>query len=354
MKSKENKPVLLKRKILSAVIKCFLVLVSLAVIAVTVFAVMFWDTFLVVLKNPGLIPYVFDNWDSLSRGLQVSTEEIEANDKENTEAQANAFANADINLTEDDITKLSDENLTEEERISIIYNAIATEENPDDVSVDNNISDTTDNNGDSDEKNVSDTSKENIADNSGNVNADSTKPDTAKQETGKPVDTKPGIVKPEQAKPNDTKPGNGKNEKTDPGNSVKPVTKPENPESSDDSALTEEQYNLRVSELVAKIYSIKSDFLGKLSAFESRIISEYKALPKEQRTSATKARIVSENTGYIMGLEAQCDAQVKSITDELTVLMKAQGKPTTLVEQINTAYATEKENKKAYYVSLYK
>ena len=118
--------------------------------------------------------------------------------------------------------------------------------------------------------------------------------------------------------------------------------------------MTEEQYNTRVSELVAKMYSIKADFITQLSAFESRIISEYKALPKEQRTSATKTRIVSENMSYVMGLEAQCDAQVKAVTDELTAIMTANGKPTTLVDQINAAYVSEKEIKKAYYVSLYK
>ena len=118
--------------------------------------------------------------------------------------------------------------------------------------------------------------------------------------------------------------------------------------------MTEEEYNMRVSELVAKMYSIKADFNSKLSSFESRVIAEYKALPEEQRTSATKARIVSENMSYIMGLEAQCDAQVKAVTDELYSIMTASGKQTTLVDQINAAYISEKENKKAYYISLYK
>ena len=118
--------------------------------------------------------------------------------------------------------------------------------------------------------------------------------------------------------------------------------------------LSEEEYNKKVAELVAKIYVIKANFTSTLSAFESNIIASYKALPKEQHTTATKAKIVSDNMGYVTGLEAQCDAQVKAVTDELSALMKENGKDTSLVDAINSAYNSEKELKKAYYISLYK
>lgn len=105
---------------------------------------------------------------------------------------------------------------------------------------------------------------------------------------------------------------------------------------------------------MAKIYVIKANFTSTLSTFESNIIASYKALPKEQHTTATKAKIVSDNMGYVAGLEAQCDAQVKAVTDELSALMKENGKDTSLVDAINSAYKNEKELKKAYYISLYK
>lgn len=83
------------------------------------------------------------------------------------------------------------------------------------------------------------------------------------------------------------------------------------------STLSEEEYNKKVADLVAKMYVVKANFTSTLSAFEANIISSYKSLPAEQRTSATKAKIVSDNMSYVTGLEAQCDAQVKAITDEL-------------------------------------
>ena len=114
MKSKEKKPMSLKRKILSVILKIVIALAGLVVIATAVFAIMFPDAFMVVVKNPELIPYVFDNWDSLSKGLTSNTEDIEAENKANTDAQVQAFTDANIKLTEDDIANLSDENLTEE------------------------------------------------------------------------------------------------------------------------------------------------------------------------------------------------------------------------------------------------
>ncbi len=120
------------------------------------------------------------------------------------------------------------------------------------------------------------------------------------------------------------------------------------------NGVTDEEYNRKVAELVAQIYVIKSDFMSQLSSFESNIINAYKALPEEQRTTATKARIVSENMGYVAGLEAQCDAQVSAVTSELSAFLISCGKDTSLVNSIQAAYANEKELKKAYYISLYK
>ena len=122
----------------------------------------------------------------------------------------------------------------------------------------------------------------------------------------------------------------------------------------DKNVLSEQEYNKKVAELVAQVYVIQANFNSTLNAFENRIISEYKALPAEERTTSTKARIVSENMAYVVGLEAQCDAQIKEITDALTKLMNENNKDTSLVDSINKAYQNEKELKKAYYISLYK
>ena len=121
---KENKPMSLKKKILSVVLKTFLALLTVALVCITVFAVLFWDTFVNIVKNPAMIPYAIENWDAFSKGLKVSTTDLEADQKANTEYQVKAFSEANISLNEDDISNLSRQDISEEERTEIIYNAI--------------------------------------------------------------------------------------------------------------------------------------------------------------------------------------------------------------------------------------
>lgn len=395
MKTKEKKPMSLPKKILSVIFKSLLVLLALIIVAVGVFAAMFWDTFVTIVKNPAIIPYVINNFGTFTKGLNMSSEEIEIAVKDTEKAQAEAFSGANINLTESDISALSDSNLTEEERVALIYNAMmgtsATEENTD------NKTDATDHNrevsenpqgsqngeetsavdgvvGDSDNesKPVTDNGNETTTDKTDKTNKTDdvtdksphnnvgVKPD---EKTDGKTDTKVDVKPDSTGKADNSNnqsgqtAGNANNSGSQPGGVKPPVVNPpavKPPVTNTTGVMSEEQYNQRVAELVAKMYSIKADFLGQLSAFESRIKAEYSALPKEQQTTATKARIVSENMSYIMGLEAQCDAQVSAVTSELTTIMVANGKPTTLVDQINAAYISEKEAKKAYYVSMYK
>ena len=340
MKSKEKKPMSSAKRIFSVIFKILIVLVCLAVIAVAVFAVMFKDTFMNIVENPSIIPYVFENLGSLTRGLKTSTDDLDSEVKANAEAQAKAFAEADINLTETDIGNLSDENLTEAERAEIIYNAISS-----------GISDTKPDKETENTENSEDNNTEDTKDSQNQVKTDDT---LSEKDEELPKETVPSNKTAETDKP-DVKIEKPAQSQQSMPEDKKNASSTAAPVQSDPSLkMSEEQYNTRVSELVAKMYSIKADFISQLSAFESRIISEYKALPEEQRTSATKAKIVANNMSYVMGLEAQCDAQVKAVTDELTAIMTANGKNTTLVDQINSAYISEKEIKKAYYVSLYK
>lgn len=374
MKSKEKKPMSLKRKILSVILKTVIALAGLIIIAAAVFAIMFPDAFMVVVKNPELIPYVFENWDSLSKGLNSSTEDIEAEQKASTDAQVQAFTDANINLTENDIANLSDENLTEEERVQIIYQAMTNgsgipgtegEQILDSPSSENSTEAPNVSEGKEDvsSDDVPGSDSVSVNENKPAQNTDA-KPDSKPTSDNNTAENKPSAdTKPSSdSKPavnnkpaNETKPSSPSSTAPQ-GNNSKPSSAPTVNTGTVNSyaGMTEDEYNMSVSELVAKVYSVKADFNSKLSAFESKVIADYKALPPEQRTSATKARIVSENMSYVMGLEAQCDAQVKTITDELYAIMTANGKPTTLVDQINAAYISEKENKKAYYISLYK
>ena len=124
MKSKEKKVRSLPRKILSVFAKTVAVFLALLILAVAAFAVFFWDAFVVIVKNPSLIPYAINNFGTLSRGFNVSIDQLESEKLANAEAQVKALEEADIKLSADDIAGLEDETLTEEERAKIIYEAM--------------------------------------------------------------------------------------------------------------------------------------------------------------------------------------------------------------------------------------
>lgn len=283
------------------------------------------------------------NIKALYRGLTTEADDIGRLLEQNKKDTAGALSNVGIHVSDDDFDKVNDGSLTEEEIAAIILNGIEAgktgTEKPDSADTEQTNAD------------VSDSKTPDVTDppetpdggkqpDSSETQGDSgqNKPATDGNNGGTGTQTTP--ISPDKTTPDKTTP-------TVPSTEVTPVAP-------QPGKLSDDEYNKKVADLVAKVYVIKANFLATLSSFESKVISEYKALPDEQRTGATKAKIVSDNMSYVAGLEAQCNAQVKAVTDELTALMKENGKDTALVDAINEAYAREKELKKAYYISLYK
>ncbi len=273
----------------------------------------------------------YGNIKALYKGLTTSTEDLSADIEQNKQNTSDALSNAGINISKEDFDKLNDGELTAEQIAELLQGSIGKQ-------------DSTANDGKQNE-NVTD-----IPD------AGSEKQDDDGSESQTPeLPVSPEVTPQEKTEP-DTQVPNDNIQQNKPEDIPEP-TKPEKPETNDthtSTVMTEAQYNEKVAEYVAKMYVIKSEFLNILNEFETNIKNQYLALPKEQRTTATKAKIVADNMAYVTSLEAQCDARVDAVTKELYELMKANGKDTALVDAIKAAYVNEKELKKAYYISLYK
>lgn len=273
----------------------------------------------------GVIASNYSNISALYKGLTQSSDEISSNIEKNKQNTSQALQDAGINMSQEDFDKLNSGELSADEILQIIQGAVVPDKQQQDPE---NIT--------SPEQNPQD----NKTDESKNQDVTGPEQKDEQDTQGQPGISQEGVKNPVVQETPDTSSQSQQ----------KPAITPEQPE----NVLSEAEYNKKVADLVAKVYTIKSEFIGTLDAFESKIVSEYKALPEEQRTSATKAKIVADNMSYMLSLEAQCDAQIKAVTDELSKLMKEYGKDMTLVDAINSAYANEKELKKAYYVSLYK
>ena len=261
--------------------------------------------------------YGFSNIMALYRGLTTKPEKIQNLLDRNKQATDKALADIGVTVEENMVERIEKGELTEDELAAMIYESM---QNPETVTAE--TGDVSGSQGEEDYVIVP-AGEENTTPSSTNSNGQNDGGSTGG--------------------PDNSGAGAGNTGANADGNVNEPKT----------LTAEEEEFNKRTAELVAKMYVIKADFMGTLSSFEANIKAQYKSLPAEERTQATKAKIVSENMSYISGLEAQCDAQVKAVTDELTELLIANGKDTSLVDAINSAYANEKELKKAYYISLY-
>ncbi len=276
----------------------------------------------------------YNNLKALYIGLTTSTEQISTGIEQNKQETANALSNAGLNISKEDFDKMNDGSLSPEQIEQLLKDSLdgkqSDTEKEDNLQAEDPVVNVPDVSGDG--QNTENAENTETSD-SENKTTESTNPSEEKSEmpSDRAQQTVPEI-KPEPTVPN--------NQVTD--------------GTTNSLVMSEAEYNEKVAEYVAKMYVIKSEFLGILGDFENTIKSQYLSLPKEQRTTATKAKIVSDNMEYVSSLEAQCDARVDAVINELYELMKANGKDTALVDAIKTAYLNEKELKKAYYVSLYK
>ncbi len=244
----------------------------------------------------------YKNVVAFYKGLTTDSGTLSQQLEQNKKDTADALVNSGLNISEEDLNKINDGSLSKEEISNVLLNSMGKTEDVSQSGAEQNQPET----GQQNEPSIEIEKNEDVSDVTGKDNQKVTEQEKL----------------PEQEK--------------------------------DEKILSEQEYNKKLADLVAQVYVIQANFNATLNAFESRIISEYKALPAEQRTASTKAKIVSDNMAYVVGLEAQCDAQIKEVTDALTKLMTENNKDTSLVDSINKAYQNEKELKKAYYISLYK
>ena len=104
---------------------------------------------------------------------------------------------------------------------------------------------------------------------------------------------------------------------------------------------------------IAKMYGLKSKYIGQLDACIAQAISEYKALPGEEHTNAAKRSIISKYVGRMAGLESACDAEVNSVLSSMEKELKEIGADTSIIQTVRSAYANEKSMKIAYYMATY-
>ncbi len=289
-----------------------------AICIVSIIAVMIIAFAVLYLAKPDLVKAVY-------KGLTASGDDIQADIEKNDKELVDKINDFGFSLTLEELQRLNNGNLTEQEMKDLLLKG------KDGLS------------GENDGKEQTDTESGKTENNPETENPDTVIPDI-KDEWKESTHQHP--------KPSgNTASGNtSKAQKPSDGTDTK---KPQQSQNSQNGTGTSTEYDEKIAELVAKMYVLKSKYLGEIEGVVSSMKAEYAALPKEQQTASAKTNIASGYLGKISALEAQCDAQVNAVVTELRGVLEKSGGDMSLADAIMSAYASEKESTKAYYINKY-
>lgn len=108
----------------------------------------------------------------------------------------------------------------------------------------------------------------------------------------------------------------------------------------------EETIDQAIQKEIATMYVLRETYVGKLDVIIQAAINEYAA----SDGSKSKEDIVYGKFQELTALEKECDQQVAAVTSRMRDLLKQAGKDTSLADQVEDTYQTEKSMKKAYYI----
>lgn len=130
-----------------------------------------------------------------------------------------------------------------------------------------------------------------------------------------------------------------------------PVQNPNNEVGkSDGTPSKEEIMKDNVSNIIAQLYVVKSDFINKLHEVGSKAYETYKANGSDKSTLTS---IADSYAGEIGGLESECDAKVDELLVQLKTELEKGGGDLSLISQVKDYYYKEKSLTKSYYINKY-
>lgn len=312
-----------------------------------------------------------DNVMAALKGLTTSTEDIEKNKQELEQQQTDVLKEHGLNLSPEVLQGIESGEIADEQEI--IDKLLGRDEEQPKAEDDNSVDSSSETPNQTDDKPSDEKQPENKDDKADDVQKpaknettqDNKKEDKPKDKTDKdnkkddgkannPQGDKPAEPQkneeslepennPAQSKPSDTAQTVGKD-------TQQTQTPADSTQQTDDKQKAVDE---QVAGLVAKMYVYKSQYSGSISSLVSSMTGEYYKLPAEQQTYSNKVAIYNRYASQIATMEAQCDAQVNALVSELRALLSKNGRDTSLADSLLSAYAAEKENTKAYYVSRY-
>lgn len=116
----------------------------------------------------------------------------------------------------------------------------------------------------------------------------------------------------------------------------------------------ETKYDRTVAKYTSELYALKGKYIGMLDALIGEANKEFDALPKAERTTSARSKIISKYINVASGYESSCDGEVKTLLDSMKTELKAINADTSVVDAINEVYYEEKSLRISYYASKMK
>ena len=118
-----------------------------------------------------------------------------------------------------------------------------------------------------------------------------------------------------------------------------------------EQAQTETDANKQqLSRYLAEIYVMKAEYTAWLEEKYNDAMEQYAALDESERTTEAKYSIGMSYMNEALEKEEECDAEMEEIEQKISDLLTMMGEDTSIVDDIQQSYETEKELKKAYYL----
>ena len=154
----------------------------------------------------------------------------------------------------------------------------------------------------------------------------------------KPAEQKPSEQIPSEQKPTEQKPTE---------------QKPAEQKPAEQQPSVQKDYETLISEKVAELYAIKANYYAEFNSYWAAARAEFLARPVEEHTDANLAAVVRSSMSQGLAMEDRYDAQVDQVVAELTDLLKAAGRDTSLATAVKNAYVSEKKAEKARIIAKY-
>lgn len=129
-----------------------------------------------------------------------------------------------------------------------------------------------------------------------------------------------------------------------------PAQDTSSPAQNTSSGLSEEEAarsKQAVQQCVAALYTLEDQYVGKLNSIVEETKSEYRALPREERTRDNKLALVQSKLDVLLAAEKQCDSEVELLLQRIQQELDIQGSSDDLVSEIRQAYEDSKATWKA-------